>query len=360
MKYILSLVLSFSILNCFAQDVAKQPAILYIVDSIPIIKDPDKNSGSLTNDDIDHLTVVTDKDKIKAFGYTDVDKIIYIITKPYAKRSDEIKKIPTTRLMVRKSGVWYFKDAPYSGRFIDYYINGRINGEGILENGIVNGLRVTYYENGNKKSFRNYIQGVANGESEEYFMTGKLSQKGYYIDGKDNGIWIDYYSTGEVKRQTNFVNLIPQMSKEEKKFYDLFEKAKTLMNQEDYKAAIKKLDEAEKLNNKYADIYFYKGTAKLDNSDFDNALLDFDKAILLEPLYMEALANRAFARLHKYQFKNSRTLLQNSEVTVLASKDKVVIPGDEKVKICGDLNKAVELGGDNDTIADALKTYCGN
>ena len=360
MKYILSLVLSLSLLNSFAQEVKKEESILYIVDSIPVLKDPDKNSGTLRNEDVDHLEVITNPDKIKALGYTTIDKIIYITTKEFAKRPDEIKKIPTTKAMDKKEGVWYLKNAksPYSGRFIDYFWNGKIDEEGTLKDGLANGMNTVYYENGNKNYFRNYLKGITNGYSEEYFPNATLKQKGSFKDGKDDGLWIEYYSTGAIKRQTNFRNLVPDMSKDEKRFYDLQNKAIELMRDEDYKTAIKKLDDAEKLNGKYADIYFYRGTAKLNNLDFDNAILDFDKAIELEPLYMEALANRAFTRIRKYQFKGSRTLSKNSEVTILATKDKVEIPPEEKNKICSDLNKSVELGDDKNMILEAIKQYC--
>lgn len=130
------------------------------------------------------------------------------------------------------------------------------------------------------------------------------------------------------------------------------------MRENDFKAAVKKLDQAEKLNNKYSDIYFYRGTAKMNLFEFDNAIGDFDKAITLEPLYKEALANRGFARLRKYEFKDSRTLSKNSEVTILAAKDKVEIPADEKQKICSDLNRSIELGDTKPMILDAIKTYC--
>lgn len=358
MKIILSLILSFSLIHCFAQDAQKKEATLYIVDSIPILSDPDENSGSISNNDIDHLEVVTNADKIKSAGYTTIDKIIYITTKEYTKRPDDIKKIPTTKSMEKKDGVWYMKDSPYNGRFIDYYLNGKIQGEGVLKNGVVDGLRTTYYQNGNKKILKAYINGVAQGPSEVYFQNGTIKQKGSFKDGKDDGLWIEYYSTGTIKRQCNFVNLVPEMTKDQKKFFDLQGKAQELMEAEDYKGAIKKMDEAEKLNTQYADLYFYRGTAKLDNFDFDNAITDFDKAIALEPLYMEAIANRAFTRIRKYEFKNSRTLSSNSEVTVLAAKDKVEIPADDKVKICNDLNKSVELGDTKDIILDAIKNYC--
>lgn len=52
-----------------------------------------------------------------------------------------------------------------------------------------------------------------------------------------------------------------------------------------------------------------------------------------------ALTNRAFTRIRKYQFASSRTLSKNSEVTVLASKDKVPIPKADQDKICSDLQQ---------------------
>lgn len=362
MKYILSLILSLSVFSSFAQDVKNNERILYILDSIPIIHDPDKSAGTLTNDDIDHMEVITSQDKIKALGYNMVDKIIFVTTKEFAKRPNEIRAIPGTLSMDHKDGRWYLKKSqkPYSGKFIDYFLNGKIEGEGTLKDGLVNGTRTLYYQNGNKDYFRNYIDGIANGYSEEYFQNGKLKQKGSFKNGKDDGLWVDYYSTGVIKRQTNFVNLIPVMSKEEKKFYDLQQKAEELMRDEDFKGAIKKLNEAEKLNDKYSDIYFDRGTAKLNALDFDNAILDFNKAIELEPLYMEAYGNRAFTRIRKYEFKGSRTLSSSSEVTILAAKDKVDIPDEEKIKICGDLNKSIELGGNTDMVLDALKNYCSS
>ena len=73
---------------------------------------------------------------------------------------------------------------------------------------------------------------------------------------------------------------------------------------------------------------------------------------------MESLSNRAFARLRKYEFKNSRTLSKGNGVTVLASKDKVEIPKDEQEKVCVDLNKGYQLGDTKPMIVDAMKNYC--
>lgn len=333
---------------------------MFIVDSIPVIDEPDKSEGTLANEDIDHVTVITSPDSIKVHGYSNLDKLIIITTKEYAKRPVDLKRIPSTKIMEQRKGVWHLKGAtiPYSGRFIDYFYNGKIKGDGILKEGVVDGLRTTYYLNGNKSFFRNYVNGIADGYSEEYFINGAIKQKGTFKKGLDDGIWQDFYSTGELKRRTNFVNLKAVMTKEEEKFYTLQDKSIELMRNGDYSGAIKKLNDAILLNNKYADVYFNRGTAKLNNLDFDNAIVDFDKALELEPLYMEALANRAFARIRKYQFKDGRTLSKTSQITVVVAKDKVEVPLEDKNKICNDLAKSLELGDTIDMIFEAIALYC--
>lgn len=343
--------------KCFAQT---QDRVLFIVDGIPVIDEP-KEDEQPKNDEIDAVKIVTNPDSIKKAGYEGkLDKIIYVTTKAYTQRTDAAKLIPTTKTMVRKNGLWQLKDAttPYSGPFIDYFMNGRKQGEGVLKNGIIDGIRTTYYSNGSKRYFYTYANGVENGASEEYFINGKLKQKGSFVDKKQVGVWQVFYSTGKLKGESSFINNKQSVSKEEEKFYALMNKGLSLMQEEDYAAVIKKLDAAEKIKQSYADLYFYRGTAKLDLFNFDDAIVDLDKAIAIEPLYMEAIANRAFTRLRKYQFKDSRTLSKTKEVTVLAAKDNVPIPKDDLDKICADLNLAYTLGDNKPMILDAMKEYC--
>lgn len=127
----------------------------------------------------------------------------------------------------------------------------------------------------------------------------------------------------------------------------------------DIKAAIKYCSQALALDSTYAEAYFARGTLKLNNFQFDDAVADLDKALQFEPYMDVALANRAFARIRKYQFANSRTLSKNAEVTVLASPDKISIPADEQQKICNDLQEAIFLGDKTKMIMDALSDYCG-
>ena len=105
------------VFSAFGQE-APEAKILYIIDSIPVIEDPGLGNDVDAND-IEHITVVKDKDSLKNWGYGQLDGVIFVFTKEYASRPDSIKQIPSSNRMERKDGVWYFRGAPYSGRFID-------------------------------------------------------------------------------------------------------------------------------------------------------------------------------------------------------------------------------------------------
>jgi antitoxin component YwqK of YwqJK toxin-antitoxin module len=297
-KTLLTLLITLFSFCSFCQE--KEDRILYIVDSIPVMETPEGEEGSLAEEDIDKLEVITNTERIRSLGYEGkMDKIIVITTKAYSSRSDDIKSTPSTKQMKKINGMWYCKnpDQPYSGKFIDYFFNGKIQGEGILKDGKVEGIRTVYYLNGNKRYFYTYSNGIENGPSEEYFINGKLKQKGSFDNKKEEGLWQVFYSTGKLKRESNFIANQQNLGKEERKFYDLFGKGAAYMKEDEYASAIKKLDDAIKINMAYSDLYFYRGTAKLNTFNFDQAIADFDEAIALEPLYMEAISNRAYQRM---------------------------------------------------------------
>jgi antitoxin component YwqK of YwqJK toxin-antitoxin module len=358
---IYSIVALFFLSNQFeAASQSQQENILYIVDSIPILDDPEEGMGELNNEDIEELTVVTTKSEIEKLGFKDIDKAMIITTKEYARRSQELRKIPSTMKMEKKNGKWHLKNAanPYTGPVIDYYLNGKKQGEGIFKDGKIDGLRTVYYPNGQKSFYRHYIVGIENGESAEYFPNGQLKQQGVFKNGEEDGLWKQWYSTGKLKRETQFKEGKAQPTKEAEKFHNHLSKGIQLFKEENYQGAVKALDKAIELNPDYSDTYYHRGTAYFYNFQFEEAVNDYDRALALEPLYKESLANRAFARIRKYEFRNSRTISKNSGVTVLASKDKVEIPKGELELICKDLKKAHELGDKIEMIEDAIKNYC--
>lgn len=358
--------------------------ILYIVDSIPVIEDPEESLGTLTAEEIDRVEVVKDKKVIASTGYTDLDGIIYLFTKEYVNRPDSIKAIPTTKLMTRKNGAWYLKNSStsYSGKFIDYYLTGKRQGEGILRDGTLSGKRILYYPNGKVSDEIEYESGLSHGLEKRFYKDGSLMQKGIFEKGKEIGVWEMYHPNGQLKQRTNFnehgkmdgesvayystgkvqgkncyKNGSYQPDKVNDKIYGFYKDSQELYQKWDYKGAIQKLNKALALDSTFAEGYFARGTMKLNDFQFEEAAKDFDKVLMIEPFFTNAYSNRAFTIIKKYELQNGRTLSQTKGIQVIATKE-ADIPASELPKVCADLKKAVELGDENKMVLDALKKYC--
>lgn len=355
--------------------------IMFVVDSIPVIDDPEEGNEILQTDVAD-ITVIKNKNTLKLLGYGQFDGATFLFTKEYRNRPEIIKVIPSSKQMEKKDGAFLFHSNLYSGQFIDYYYSGRKQGEGTFLYGKLNGHRKMYYQNGKLAMEKDYKDGIENGFENEYYEDGSLKQKGEFVNGKEEGIWesfypngqvklrskynkgevfdtaTKYYSTGKVKEIVFIKNGKVIADPSLVKINQLMTKSNESNKDGDTKAAIKYCSKVIELDSTYAAAYFSRGTIKLNEFQFDEAIADFDKALKFEPLMEFALANRAFTRIRKYQFASSRTLSKNSEVTVLASKDKVPIPQDEQEKICNDLQKAVFLGDKSKMITEALNDYC--
>ncbi|HHC81024.1 MAG TPA: hypothetical protein ENK46_14165 [Flavobacteriia bacterium] len=377
------LLLLLTLVSFIGQSQDKNKNVLYVVDSIPIIEEPKEGFNTLTEKEIDNVVVLKNKKVIDSLGYKDLDEIIYIFTKAYMQRPDSIKAVPTTKLMNKKNGAWYLKNSSttYSGKFIDYYLTGMKQGEGVLSNGKLKGKRRLYYQNGNVSDEIEYENGISNGLEKRFYKDGTLSQKGTFKNGKEVGIWemyypngqlkqrttfkngkmngesISYYSTGNIKGKNIYVNGIYQKNKINDKLFKYYNESQELYKQVNYKGAIKKLNKALELDATWAKGYFARGTMKLNNFQFDEAIIDFDKTLEIEPYFTNAYANRAFAIIRKYELGNNRTLSKSKDIQIIATNE-AEIPETELTKICEDLNKAVSLGDNNWMVLEAVNKRC--
>lgn len=366
-------------LNSIGQN--EQGKVIYIVDSIPVIDDPTPDND-ISENDISDIIVLKNRDTLKLLGLERFEGAVYIFTKEYRNRSENLKRIPSTGQMEERNRVWYFKGNPYNGPFIDYYWSGRKEGEGTFKDGKVNGLRKKYYQNGNLLLERAYYNGIENGIGKEYYEDGSLKQKGEFVNGNEEGVWEMYFPNGQLKQRSSFVKgimegetvvyysngkiLATEITRNGKTIPDkglekinlLISKGNTSSREGEYKIAIKHYSKAIELDSTFAEAYFLRGTARLNEFQFDEAISDFNKSLLYEPFFEKALSNRAFTRIRKHQFGGSRQISKNNEMTVIASKDNSDIPESELLHICSDLKQAIFLGDDGKMILEAFSKFC--
>jgi antitoxin component YwqK of YwqJK toxin-antitoxin module len=361
MKRLLFIIgISFYCTACPGQTVNNK--MLFIIDSIPLLNDPEEWNPIL-QEDIADIRVVTDRDSLKLFGWEQVDGITFIFTKEYRNRSDSLKKIPSLKLMVMKDGVWKLGGNPYSGPYIDYYNNGRIQNQGVLLNGKLDGKLIVYFKNGNKKSVAAYKDGVLDGTWNEYYKNGALMQRREYINGKYktgtiyfiNGqvqhelkrkkdtrydTALTYYSTGHVKKMKLSKNGVFTTSKKENDLNYYTTHFNQSINTGNIKDANRNFYQIWLLDSTGTDTYFNEGMLLAKEFRFAEAIAKFDKALATEPLMREALLHRGLARIKKHKYPQAKSLAGNTSEAPLVLEDLTSISADEQAKICSDLEQA--------------------
>ena len=361
--------------------------ILFVIDSIPLFNDPEE-WNAITQEDIADITVIKNKDSLKRLRPEQLDGIIYIFTKSYRNRPDSLKKIPSLKQMAMKNEIWNLNGIPYSGKYIDYYNSGKIQNEGTLLNGKLNGELTVYFKNGNKKSVSNYNDGILNGVWSDYYPNGVLMTARKYAQGKSlgydahyfiNGQIMDeikpkkatiydtsfsYYSTGKVKQMTLMKNRQPVFSIKTNDFNMYTTYFFQSINTGKLKDANKYFYSIWKIDSTSSDTHFKKGLLLMKEFRFDAAIEAFDEALNLEPLMRESLVHRAVARIKKYKYPNAKPLSINNKETPLILEDMISIPTEEQAKICNDLRQAVYVDFSElyvpKIVPSAILNYCQN
>ena len=352
----------FSLFNLLAQPSGK---ILFVIDSILQLTDPEP-WNQVVQDDISDISIVKDKDSLRMLGWQDLDAITYIFTKEYRNRPDSIKRIPSLKQMVMKNSAWYLHDVIYSGKYIDYYNNGKIQNEGTLLDGKLNGQLIVYFRNGNKKSVTDYKEGAIHGEWTFFYKNGMIMEKReyredrmktstkYFINGqpqvqlkpkKQTGYdtSIVYFSTGKINHIAYMKSSVhPRTRRDESIGYYTGMYYQSLSSG-DFKAANKNFYQLWLLDSTNIETYFKEGYLLVRESRFDDAIEEFDKAIAKEPLMREALTFRAFARILKYKFSHTKIYPNDTRYIPLGVEDMATIPDEELVKICQDIQLADDI-----------------
>ncbi|MCU7551206.1 toxin-antitoxin system YwqK family antitoxin [Chitinophagaceae bacterium LB-8] len=344
---------------------SKYHKILYILDSIPLVKysapwDP------ILPEDIADYSVITNRDSLRLLGWKEVDSITYFFTKAYRSRADSVRRIPSLKQMVLKEGVWTLRGIPYSGRYIDYYNNGKIQNEGTLLNGKLDGAQTYYNISGIKILVTNYKNGIMHGLWMDYYPNGSLMRLEECINGKPSGNAKLYFNNGQIKqelrlkKETGYDTSITYYStgkirrmalsrtgvfKEKKEAALTFHTAMfyEYLRTGNLKGANKSFYRIWLIDSASIDTYFKEGLLLSREFRFDEAIAQFDRALTVEPLMPEALEQRVLARIKKYKFENLKTAPQDNKYVIVTLEDFMLMPEAEKAKVCSDLLLASEL-----------------
>lgn len=367
-KYFL-LILSFCSLNNSSFSQLTNAKILFVIDSIPLLNDPEE-WNQLLERDIYEIRVVNNKDSLKFLGFSNFDGVTYIFTKEYHNRPYRLRIIPSLKQMEFKDGVWNFLGVPYNGKYIDYFNSGKKLNEGSLRNGKQNGELKIYFENGAlfKQGF--FANGKNTGNEISYYKTGIISGKINYADGRSfrsehyypNGqlesgnlnqsfnTAITYFSTGKIKKLILLKNGTAITDATDDAINKFMISVHQSIREGDFKNGLKWCNKIIELDSLNESAYFYKGEFLSQQNQFDNAISAYDKAIKIEALLGYVLIKRAFVRIKKYESLN---------YGVSASANhKVIIPATEIEKICTDLQQAIYCGANEKRINEAISKYC--
>lgn len=370
-------------ISSFGQAANKK--ILYIIDSIPILNDPE-SWNQILQEDIADYSVISNKDSLKLLGWEKMDGVAYIFTKEYRNRPDSMKRIPSLKQMVLKGGVWVLNKRPYSGRYVDYYNNGKIQNKGTLLNGKIDGELTVYYKTGIKKSITHYKDGTRHGLWIDYYQNGALMRMDEFIDGRANrnrksyfingqimyemkpkrateyDTSISYYSTGKVRQMTITKTgaFHPSIKQANLNYHTtmFFENLRL----GDIKQANKNFHQIWLLDSSGIDTYFKEGLLLSHEFRFDEAIAQFDKALAIEPLMREALQQRGLARVKKHKFKSEKLAPQDRKDIPLVLEDVAQLSDEEQAQVCHDFLLADELDPGvnytNKAVPDAVLNYC--
>lgn len=261
-------------------------------------------------------------------------------------------------------GVWMYRNTPYTGRYRKYYLNGKLQAEGSMYEGNVNDDLVSYYKNGAVKSTSYFVKGKKHGTETNYYRNGKVLRKtvydnnvqisttSYFINGQlqdefktspfsRTDTLIQYYSTGKIKK----------MKVVYKNGFATDRKAQQLkeyINSFYGHLYLNKIPEANndlffirKLDDNSPETLFMEGVLMAHEFRFSRAIEMFNKALAIEPLMGDALAQRAICRIKLYKYKGAP--IQAIIETPLSLDDLRKMPKNEQAKVCSDLMMADSL-----------------
>ena len=280
------LIFQFLFLMCYATQAQQNHyRKIFKINNVAYTQTDDFPYVILKEGEVASSQIITNKNDLKNMGFGYADTLISIVTKAYLSRPDSVKRIPSQLQLFIKNDKFYLDTTkqPYSGPFVNYYINGKKEASGTILNGVMEGFTYIFYMNGNIKELRYYYAGKRDSTNEEYFADGILKSKGKYKDGQKEDNWQTWYSNGEIKSDLFFQHSAAIVDGPEFEFYRIFNDALVKLGDKNYRAAIKLFNQCHDLRSDYDELYYFRGVCYRMLKKYDEALQDFNDGLAIEP-----------------------------------------------------------------------------
>jgi len=104
-------------------------------------------------------------------------------------------------------GLWYYKDAPFTGAAVVYHENDSVVIERVnYRQGKKNGLAHKWFEDGSLRRSSNYVENKLQGKDSIWWPNGTLAAHSNYENGVRNGVQKKWYTSGQLSRLTHIEN----------------------------------------------------------------------------------------------------------------------------------------------------------
>lgn len=96
------------------------------------------------------------------------------------------------------------KNGKKEGRFVKYFINGKLDTRCTYHNDLLEGLEETYHIQGYKVSTTNYLHGKKHGLHTVYYPNGEIVEQGSFYEDLYDGDWAYYDERGVLLGEGKF------------------------------------------------------------------------------------------------------------------------------------------------------------
>lgn len=92
-------------------------------------------------------------------------------------------------------------------KYVTFHPNGKVDVNGILENGKREGTWSSWFDTGEKRSETTYENGQKNGDYRIWYKNGQVRVLGQFKDDVPQGVWISFDENGNKISEQDYGNI---------------------------------------------------------------------------------------------------------------------------------------------------------